>query len=172
MILPSCLQFSISFHGLALSSDRLHSPWRCGPSLGHCHLAVGRGSEVGGENGNRKNGSEKICVVSWEARLLFHTGTPEFTERIRAAAARDVSHLLLLPAPSPLQVLATRQPSDLNMKPTEERRRRCLPLPLPSSHRLLRVCLCEDPAISWTDSVSEAPTMLAQVHRLQSLGWI
>lgn len=25
---------------------------------------VGRGSEVGGKNGNCKNGSEKICVVS------------------------------------------------------------------------------------------------------------
>lgn len=111
---------------------------------------------MGGKNRNCKNSSETICVVSREARLLFHARTLSLLRASGLQQPRDVSHLLLLPAPSPLQVLATRQPSDLNMKPTEgDERRRRLPLLLPSSHRLLRVCLCEDPPISRTDGVSE-----------------
>lgn len=94
--------------------------------------------------------------------------------RIRAAAAAlNVSHLLLLPEPSLLlrpllQVLAKQQPSDLNMKPMEERLRRGrLLLPLPLSPRVPRVLQSGGPTC-----VSAAPTMLAQVHRLQTLGRI
>lgn len=84
----------------------------------------------------------------------YFTQHSEFTRLIRAAATQNASRLLLLPVPSPLQVLAKRQPSDLNMKPTGERQWWHLLLPLPSSHRLLRVCVCEgeDPIVGWTVS--------------------